>query len=280
MNDQVLTTVTTPLGEVAVTARVCPACGADDGSPSRYSRPPWTIKACAPCGFVYVDPAPDTAALAETFAWERSTKVEEGRRAAAQPVTRGLSKATRFRLHLLPRYSAHALVHAHAEPGPVLDLGCGEGQALLALDPAYTPYGIEISAVLAATAQDTFRARGGDALHASAVDGLGAFPDGFFTAATLRAYLEHEREPKKLLKELKRVLKERGIAVVKVPNYGSLNRRVMGDEWCGFRLPEHLNYFTPGSLRRLAGDCGYECRFGFAGALPTSDNMWAVLRKA
>ena len=102
-------TVDTPLGPVAVVARACPACGAanEDAPASAYSRPPWTLKSCTDCGFVYLDAAPDYAALAETLAWERSSKVEETRRAAAQPVGARLSKATRFRLHLLPRQTAH-----------------------------------------------------------------------------------------------------------------------------------------------------------------------------
>ena len=70
-----------------------------------------------------------------------------------------------------------------------------------------------------------------------------------------------------------------GIAVVKVPNYASLNRRVMGRNWCGFRWPDHLNYFTPKSLTAMAGATGFSCRFGMLGALPTSDNMWAVLQR-
>jgi hypothetical protein len=68
--------------------------------------------------------------------------------------------------------------------------------------------------------------------------------------------------------------------VIKVPNYGSLNRIVMGRRWCGFRYPDHLNYFTPATLRRMAAKAGLDAHFGATGKLPTSDNMWAVLTKA
>jgi hypothetical protein len=53
----------------------------------------------------------------------------------------------------------------------------------------------------------------------------------------------------------------------------------MGRRWCGFRYPDHLNYFTPDTLRRLARQAGFECGFGPGWRLPVSDNMWALLRK-
>ena len=80
------------------------------------------------------------------------------------------------------------------------------------------------------------------------MEGLKSFAAGFFTAATLRSYLEHELHPRAVLTELHRTLAPGGVALVKVPNYASLNRRVTGRKWCGFRYPDHLNYFTPASL--------------------------------
>jgi SAM-dependent methyltransferase len=183
-------------------------------------------------------------------------------------------------MHLLPKRTMEAYVTARVSEGRVVDLGCGEGAALLKLPPAYTPFGIEISSALAAHADRLFRGRGGYAINASSLSGLRQFPDGFFDAATLRSYLEHEQHPMPVLRELRRVLAPRGFAVVKVPNFGSLNRIVTGRRWCGFRYPDHLNYFTPRTLTAMAARCGFSTRFGVTGWLPTSDNMWAVLSKA
>ena len=81
---------------------------------------------------------------------------------------------------------------------------------------------------------------------------------------TLGASLEHEADPLPVLKGLRRVLAPTAFAVVKVPNYGSLNRIVMGQRWCGFRYPDHLNYFSPDTLRAMAKKAGFETRFGRA----------------
>ena len=47
---------------------------------------------------------------------------------------------------------------------------------------------------------------------------------------------------------------------VRVPNYGSLNRKMLGAKWCGFRYPDHVNYFTTKSLGAMAGDCGLKLK--------------------
>jgi len=268
-------------GAVRVGARRCPLCTADDCAPvAGYGHDIWRVKQCRRCGFVYLDRAPDYAALFAAMAWEKTTVAEVERRAALRPVSHRLSKLTRARMRLLPRKRMADLVVRHAPPGNVIDLGCGVGTQLAALPPAYVPYGVEISSEAAAAADRFFGARGGHAVNRPALDGLKSFPDGFFVAATLRSYLEHELMPREVLAELRRTLAPRGVAIVKVPNFASLNRRLMGGKWCGFRFPDHLNYFTPASLRTMAEACGYRVRFGLTDRLPTSDNMYAILTRA
>lgn len=267
-------------GLVRVVARACPLCDAEAATPRPgYGEGIWRLVECRNCGFAYLDRAPDYAALFSAMAWEKTTVVEDARRAAARPVLRRFSKWSRGYLRVLPRKKMPDLVARYAKPGNVVDLGCGQGTQLDGLAEAYVPYGIEISSEAAATADQVFGARGGRAVNAPSLDGLKSFPKGFFTAATLRSYLEHELHPRAVLRALHRALAAGGVALIKVPNYGSLNRRVTGRKWCGFRYPDHLNYFTPASLARMAQACGYRARFGPTDRLPTSDNMYAVLVK-
>jgi SAM-dependent methyltransferase len=274
-------TVDTPLGPVPVSARACPACGADNGDAAagEFSRPPWLIKTCAACGFVYLDPVPRYEALTQTLSWERSREAENQRRAGERPRTYRLSQTFRKRNRIFGRRMIGAAVERHAPPGNVVDIGCAEGGQAMLLGPDYVPFGVEISAGLAEIADRTFATRGGRCVLAPAVEGLRTFPEEFFTAAMLRSYLEHEVQPREVLAELARTLKPAGVAIVKVPNFGSLNRRLTGRKWCGFRYPDHVNYFTPASLRAMGQAQGFSVGFGLTGAIPTSDNMWAVLRR-
>jgi SAM-dependent methyltransferase len=278
----VATTVDTKhFGIIAIRHRVCPMCRHDcrEVPPGPYSQGPWAVKKCPHCQFVYIESAPTYDVQVATMSWERSTKIEEQRRAEIRPISYKASKVTRFRLWLLPKRTMLGFIVARISGGNVLDLGCGDGHALAAFPPSFTPFGIEISAHGATEADRAYRTRGGYAVHAPSVEGLGGFEANFFAAASLRSYLEHEAEPLRVLEGLQRVLMPSGIAVIKVPNYGSLNRMIMGQRWCGFRYPDHLNYFTPATLRRMAAEVGFVTDFGATGRLPTSDNMWAVLTK-
>jgi len=268
--------------ELNVVERPCPQCAHRNGpaAKARYGDGIWRAVACERCGFVYLDKAPDYEELFSRLAWEKTTKIEEVRREAARPISYKLSKKTRMRLHLFPRKDVIDLVARFVRPGNVVDLGCGNGILINKLDAAFTPFGVEISSALAEQADALLRARGGAVINAPSLHGLKTFADGHFTGATLRSYLEHELNPKTVLQELHRVLAPEGIAIIKVPNYGSLNRRVMGARWCGFRFPDHLNYFTPSSLSAMVGDCGFRVRrFNLLDRMPTSDNMWMIAEK-
>jgi SAM-dependent methyltransferase len=268
-------------GSVRVVARNCPLCGADDTVHILgYGDLTWPLVRCGLCEFVYLNRAPDYAALFSAMAWEKTSAAEVERRAEIRPLSFRLSRATRFRIGLLPRKRISDLVVRYARAGNIVDLGCGTGSQLADLKPSYVPFGLEISVTAAREADRLFRHRGGAALNQPALLGLKSFADGFFSAATLRSYLEHELHPRAVMQELWRTLAPGGVAIVKVPNYGSLNRHVMGRKWCGFRYPDHQNYFTPATLRRMAEACGYFVRFSLTGRLPTSDNMYALLSKS
>lgn len=268
-------------GAVDIVSRSCPLCG-DANAPtpaSPYSTALWIVKTCRICGFTYMTSAPVYDALSEQMSWEKTSQIEENWRTDTRALQQSLSKKLRWRMRLLPRKSMPALLDRYAGHGNIIDLGCGGGGQLEGLSSNFVPHGIEISRSAATAANDRFAQFGGYAIAAPCLDGLREFPSAFFAAATLRSYLEHEQRPAEVLDELHRVLRPLGIAFVKVPNYASLNRRVMGSRWCGFRHPDHLNYFTPRTLKQMARKCGFDTWFGLTWRLPTSDNMWALLRR-
>ena len=108
---------------------------------------------------------------------------------------------------------------------------------------------------------------------------LQEFGENKFSGAILRSYLEHEHEPFEVLKNLKFTLKNDACVIIKVPNYDSVNRKIRKEKWCGFHFPDHVNQFTPKTLLKMVKDTNYEVlKFNFLDYLPTSDNMWMVVR--
>src|SRR3546814_11719770 len=99
-------------------------------------------------------------------------------------------------MRLLPRLKMPDLVRQLALPGIVVDVGCGDGGQMEALDDAYTPVGIEISAELALRAHGRFERRGGRCISAHSLEGLAPSADAFEAAGPLRPSVGHYMGPR------------------------------------------------------------------------------------
>lgn len=235
---------------------------------------------CHQCDMVYLKKAPDISELFKNLAWEKTTLIEEKKRDKESAWLRKISKLTRKRMSLLPRKQIDKLVKKYVSDGNVLDVGSGPGSHILNLPETYTPFGIEISEELANQGRANFQNRKGDIINLDALNGLKTFPENMFSAIIMRSFLEHDVTPLPVLEECFRTSKKGGVVIIKVPNYASLNRKIRGKKWCGLRLPDHVNYFTPATLEKMVLKSGLSIHhFGFLDCLPTSDNMWLIACK-
>ena len=93
-----------------------------------------------------------------------------------------------------------------------------------------------------------FAPHGGQCVHAESRAGLATFAEDFFDRGGPALLSRNTRPiPMRCWPNWLASYAPGGVAIVKVPNYGSLNRMVMGGNWCGFRIPDHVNYFTKSS---------------------------------
>jgi SAM-dependent methyltransferase len=273
--EPVLTTAyNRPIAEHRVSTRGCEVCGgASHTTLARFTRTEWPVVQCDGCGFVYLGRVPDYSALSEELAWETTFAAEKRRRTSR--LLGKIDAATRWRMKLGHWIDRKRSAKTLGMTGNVLDIGCG---GTCRVGPGPTPHGIEISKGLARMAEPAFAARGGRVIHAPALDGLDAFEDGFFTAILMRSYLEHEAQARAVLEKAFAKLAPGGTVYVRVPDYGSINRMIRGAQWCGWRFPDHVNYFTSVTLRRLAEEIGFKYR-RINWLSPLDDNVIAELRK-
>lgn len=274
--------------------RVCPLLERQAGSVELGIAPqPWIVRQCSETGFVFLENPPGYESLQADLAWEVTSRREALARATAEPTLYAMSTAIKkFRLNTLKRNKvadlATAIVrNSRSAKIQMLDLGCGSGQLLgVVMDrlPAEVrdrcvPYGVEISNELAHQSTAALAPYGGQCVHASALDGMANLKDASFDLIVMSSFLEHEIQPLPLLRETARCLREGGRVLIKVPNYASWNRSFRGARWCGYRWPDHVNYFTPLTLAAIAHSASLEIeRMNLFDRLPISDSLYAVLR--
>jgi 2-polyprenyl-3-methyl-5-hydroxy-6-metoxy-1,4-benzoquinol methylase len=139
--------------------------------------------------------------------------------------------------------------------GTILDVGCGSGFFLRALNAAnWTCFGVETGA--AATASAT-RALGSDRVfHGTLLEAR--YAEERFDVVTLWSALEHTNYPRANLLEARRVIKTGGTVIVQVPNAASYQARWFGGDWFALDAPRHRYHFDQSSLGRLLSDSGFE----------------------
>lgn len=264
-----------------------------------FAPEPWVLRHCLETGIVFLENPPDYEAFVEDFAWEVTSEKTSEERRQAEPVLYAVSTmAKRFRSKVLKRHKIKTLTLSIIreicrrdgnDDIRLLDIGCGWGGLLTSvlddLKPEQrkrcVPFGIELSKGLAKISTEKFnKLQGGRCINDTALDGIAGFEKDFFDIIIMSSFLEHEINPLPLLRRCHERMKPGGVVVIKVPNYASVNRSVRGHKWAGFRWPDHVNYFTPETLRKMAAKAGFRIkRMTLADRFPLSDSMYAVLVK-
>ena len=133
--------------------------------------------------------------------------------------------------------------------GATLDVGCSTGAFLYHLERtfphAYSGTGMDVA---------------GSALNYAKTRGINVIPGHFlnqalgstrFDAITLWAVVEHLAAPRLFLTKAADLLREGGHCFILVPNMRSFAVRLLRARY-RYIMPEHVNYFTPETLKRFA----------------------------
>jgi SAM-dependent methyltransferase len=167
--------------------------------------------------------------------------------------------------------------------GPLLDLGCGKGAFLKGLH---------------ATGLGDLRGCDGHAF-----DGVSSAPFKFikadlnarlpfvdqqFEVVTAIEVVEHLENPRHLAREIHRILKPGGHAIVTTPNNEcltsllSLNMRGFFSAFSDQNYPAHITSLLEVDLRRVFGECGFEgvqVKWSNKGRVPASGLHWQRLSR-
>ena len=145
------------------------------------------------------------------------------------------------------------VIRSVAPRGFILDVGCGKGLLLSRLrDCDWAVAGTELSE------SSAFVARGlGVPVHTVPLADCPVAP-GTTDVVTFFHSLEHMYAPRRDLVEAHKKLRDGGILIVEVPNFGSWMARLFRDRWFHLDVPRHIHHFTRESLTLLVKDAGFD----------------------
>jgi hypothetical protein len=153
---------------------------------------------------------------------------------------------------VLRREFARALMRLrrHVQGGKLVEIGCAYGVFLDVAREHFDVVGFELSEAAAARAKQ----RGLDVVTRAPTAELFA-SRGPFDAAVMLDVIEHLESPAEILRSLRSHL--RGPLLLTTGDFGSVLARASGKRWRLMTPPQHLHFFTQGSLRALLARTGY-----------------------
>jgi SAM-dependent methyltransferase len=220
---------------------------------------------CSECGVATTSPWPSDARLAQAYGgWYRP---RSGRFAGlGDLILRRLRSTLASRLHrMLP-------------PGPILDVGAGDGNLVRAF----------VRQGRAAVGLEPYGS--GPHIRQAEVEDVG----GSWSAVIFWHSLEHVRQPTRALTHAAGLVAPGGKLIVAIPNATSLQAHAFGDRWFALDLPRHLTHITPRALISAIEESGLRVErvsfyrggqvvfgwvHGLVGLLPGHPDLYEVIRR-
>lgn len=213
--------------------RSCPVCGAVGGSRLWETDDASAVR-CARCGTGYLDQRTARAAATAADTYERVY----ARPARLDPLTVRSYEA------VLERFARYRRSRR------IVDIGCGAGGFIaVAARHGWEAMGTEA----APGAGELARAAGATVLIGERA--LDAIEDASADVVTLWEVVEHVDDPVGLLAGSRRILRPGGLVYLTTPNFGSLQRRLLGRRWPRFHL-EHETYFDGRTIELAVARAG------------------------
>lgn len=250
---------------------ICPVCGSKEVRPFLSSEDfhfgsegTYSTSRCSECDLVYLDPMMTITELSKHYPADYYS--------FTPPV---LNNGLRYKLSKLVGFRTQTYLPPFAHPGVMLDLGCGAGQYLLEMQAhGWQVFGSELSRQAAAAGQHAgLDIRPGELMEAG-------FKSNQFDFIRSNHSFEHIPNPREVLEEIGRILKQDGWLMIGVPNIDSFPARFFGKHWWHLSLPIHTYNYSVKSLSRLLMSAGFTIKmirfnsnFGsFAGSLQIRRN--------
>ena len=224
---------------------LCPLCESRDGRPA-FEKKDYAHYECLGCRALYVSPRPTANEIAQFYRRKGAESLSSVCWSEDSDSHRHWQDTWRRLLSEVERRSGR---------GPLLDLGCGTGQFLaFAHEQGWRELtGVELVPEAAAIAQK----RVGAEIHVSDLTET-SLEGEHFAVVFLWDIIEHIGDVGAFLREVHRLLRPGGLAVIGTVNRHGVSLRVLRERALTVSPPEHLTFFTRAGLSEAVAAAGLE----------------------
>jgi 2-polyprenyl-3-methyl-5-hydroxy-6-metoxy-1,4-benzoquinol methylase len=221
----------------------CPMCGPSAQAVLRYNFDPYNVVACSSCGLNYLSPRLTQEAILKLYkdeAYYNSNISGQGYDEYME-ISDNWVKTFTLRLKQVAPYKSS---------GKALDIGCGPGYFLTAAQKlGFDVYGLDPSDYIVSQAQKTW----GDKVQLGLIESANYAPESFDLVVAFDTF-EHIYDPKQFLSAIHKVLKPGGVLAITTPDPTSTLSKISGKNWVSYKLPEHVFYWSPETIRKVLSD--------------------------
>lgn len=236
----------------------CPLCGGRKHS-QLYTFQPFEVVRCMHCSLGFLSPRLTEKAMMAQY---QDPGYFEGSNGCGYEDYKLQEAGLRYSF----RHLLRILARKGLTGGALLEIGCGPG---LFLDEAKRYFGDRVGTEFSAgIAQQALKFA-----DRMVVGGLEHLDEkDYFDVIIAISVLEHVYEPIPFLVSMCNHLRTGGVVVLVTPDLNGLWRRLFRSRWPSFKIPEHVTYFNPETLRQLGTESGLQKvdLFGFTQIFPLS----------
>lgn len=202
---------------------------------------------CEDCGFTFTQGAPVEEEIGRYYESPDYISHSDTRKGAMNTIYHWVRDV------MLQRKAKLIEDELHLHSGALLDIGTGTG---------YFPHimqqrGWKVEAVEKNASAREF-AKKHFSLTVNEDKALDTFSAQSFDVITLWHVMEHLQNLDKAWGTFARLLKDKGIVVVAVPNCHSYDAAKYGNEWAAYDVPRHLWHFTPTTMQAWGEQHGFK----------------------
>lgn len=201
----------------------------------------YSLYKCAKCKFIFTQNFPVEDEIGKYYEAPEYVSHSDTQKGLINTLYHFARKITlRYKVNLVNKY-------AKQKSGKLLDIGSGTGYFLNAISKnKWDVKGIEKSEEARKLSRDKF------GLDIQDSDSLFEIPSNSLDVITLWHVLEHIEKLNPTMENLHRILKDKGILFVALPNANSYDAAHYKQNWAAYDVPRHLWHFSPNSFSEFA----------------------------